>query len=95
MRIDLPVPAIVIRAKLVVDDDLRNDHGDYPFLGSVIVQWEEVRPDDDRRVVHEIIVWTGQPHYDAPGYATEEAENAARQEAAEWLASRLHDRVLT
>ncbi len=91
MRIDLPIPAIVVRAVLDLHTRRKTDQGldEHPYVGSVVVQWEEVDPSAPTRIVHEIPVWTSKPHWDAPGYATEQAENAARKEAAEALAEAL------
>ncbi len=91
MRIDLPIPAIVIRAVLDLHTRRKTDEGldEHPYVGSLVVQWEEVDASAPTRIVHEIPVWTSKPYWDAPGYASDEAENAARQEAVEVLAEAL------
>ena len=59
-------------------------YDEYPWVGDIVVQWEE--QSGTEHVLHERIVWTGEPRWDAPGYSTEEAENQARRDAANRLA---------
>ncbi len=61
-----------------------NGSSEHPWIGHIVVQWQERHPSD--YLVHEKIVWSGQPRWDAPGYSSDEAENQAREDAANRLA---------
>ena len=85
------VPHIVVQARM--DLDIARPHPDegydeYPWVGDIVVQWTETTPDGDAVLCHRT-VWTSEPRWDAPGYGSDEAENAARRDAALRLADAL------
>lgn len=62
----------------------REGYDEYPWVGDIVVQWEEQQHAD--YVLHERVVWSGEPRWDEPGYGSDSAENQARQDAADRLA---------
>lgn len=98
MKRDVPFPNLVVRCRM--DLDVSRPHPEegyeeYPWVGDIVVQWEEFQHAE--AVLHERVVWTGEPQWDAPGYSSEDAENRAMRAAASRLAdlmSMLCDAVL-
>ena len=83
----LPVPAVVVRARM--DLDVSRPHpeegyDEYPWVGDIVVQWEEQSGTGPVR--RETVVWTSAPRWDAPGYSSDDAEDLARRDAADRLA---------
>ncbi len=82
------VPGVVVRARM--DLDVSRPHpeegyAEYPWVGDIVVQWEEQPPGRDP-VLHQTVVWTSPPRWDAPGYSSDDAEDLARRDAARRLA---------
>ncbi len=87
MRIDVPGPSILVRARMDLDAARRHPregYDEYPWVGDIVVQWEEQQHAD--YVLHERVVWSGEPRWDEPGYSIDSAENQARRDAAHRLA---------